>query len=320
MTIVRQDGRLGNSIALVIPAYNEELTIGDTIDSFLKQIPSATLVVVDNNSTDKTAQIAGAKILAVNNKGRVIREPRQGKAMALRKAFSEIVADFYVVVDADDTYPAEAVHEMISRCLDGADMVVGDRHSSGAYRDTNRRLFHGFGNGLVTWIINTLFRSRLRDIMSGYRVLSRKFVKNFPIMSSGFEIETEMTLHALDKRFMVEEIPVNYRVRGSENPSKLNTFSDGFRVLKAIFWIFKDFRPLIFFLSCALLFFIGGVASGFPVIAEFIVTRKILHIPLAILATGLMLFSIIFLTIGIVLDTVAEFQRFNYELKLLSDE
>jgi hypothetical protein len=139
-------------------------------------------------------------------------------------------------------------------------------------------------------------------------------------MSSGFEIETEMTLHALDKRFMVEEIPVNYRVRGSENPSKLNTFSDGFRVLKAIFWIFKDFRPLIFFLSCALLFFIGGVASGFPVIAEFIVTRKILHIPLAILATGLMLFSIIFLTIGIVLDTVAEFQRFNYELKLLSDE
>jgi glycosyltransferase involved in cell wall biosynthesis len=307
------------AIAVIIPAYNEEKTIAKTIAAFARQLPDAQLVIINNNSADNTVASAQAALAASGGRGVILHEPRQGKAMAMRTAFHAIHADFYVMVDADNTYPAEAVHELLQPALsEGVDMVVGDRHSSGAYSRQNKRKFHGFGNSLVTRIINLLFHSRLRDIMSGYRVLSRTFVKFFPILSSGFEIETEMTLHALDKRFLIREIPITYIEREQGSVSKLNTFSDGARILRTILRVCKDFRPLFFFGTLATLAFGGGVLAGLPVIIEFIRTRLIFHIPLTILATGLMIFALLFLTIGLILDTVAKFQRFNYELKILS--
>jgi glycosyltransferase involved in cell wall biosynthesis len=250
--------------------------------------------------------------------GTVISEKRQGKGMAVRKAFNEIDADYYVMVDADMTYDPEEVHTLLKPVVDGEqDMVVGDRHSSGMYKSENKRKFHNFGNSLVTKIINMLFKSSLVDILSGYRVFSRRFVKTFPITCAGFEIETEMTLHALDKRFQVKEIPVNYKDRPEGSFSKINTFSDGIRILRTIMWVFKDYRPLLFFGSLSLLFAVLGILMGLPVLYEYIEYKFIYRVPSAILATGLMIFSLLFFGIGLILDTVAKFQRFNYELHLL---
>ena len=309
-----------NRIALIIPAYNEEATVGDTIEGFFRQIPDLHIVVVDNNSSDRTSEKVRAKFKDLGCQGTLLFEKRQGKGMAVRKAFSEIDADYYIMVDADSTYPPEDVKRLLGFALEGGhDMVVGDRHSAGSYREQNKRRFHNFGNGLVTKIINLLFNNTLSDILSGYRIFSRKFVKNYPILSSGFEIETEMTLHGLDKRFSILEVPIQYFDRPEGSVSKLNTFRDGIRILRTICWIFKDYKPLLFFGTLALLFFLIGFFVGLPVIIEYIQSRYIYRVPSAVLATGLMIFALLFFAVGLILDTVEKFQRFNYELQLLKD-
>jgi glycosyltransferase involved in cell wall biosynthesis len=300
-----------NKIAVLIPCFNEEITIQKVIDDFKAQLPNADIYVYDNNSEDKTAQIAkeaGAKVKY---------EYRQGKGNVIRSMFRDIDADIYVMIDGDDTYPAEFVHDLIKPIIeDRADMVIGDRHSNGTYREENKRALHNFGNNLVKGLINKFFDANLKDIMSGYRVFNKKFVKTIPINSNGFEIETEMTLHALDKKFLLKEIPIEYRDRPDGSFSKLNTISDGFRVLKTIMWVFKDYKPLLFFSILSFIIFILAMLVGVPVILEFIDTSKISKTPSAILSVGLMLISIISLFSGFILDTIVKQHRENYELFL----
>ncbi|GMA60287.1 glycosyltransferase family 2 protein [Alicyclobacillus fastidiosus] len=297
-------------IAVLLPCYNEELTIGKVIADFQRELPDATIYVYDNNSKDKTAQIA-------REAGAVVRrEIRQGKGNVVRSMFRDIDADVYVMADGDDTYPAEFVHNLMQPVIDDeADMVIGDRHSDGSYGSENKRPFHNFGNHFVKGLINRLFRSGLRDIMTGYRVFNRRFAKTMPVKSEGFEIETEMTLHALDKRFRIVEIPIAYRDRPPGSESKLNTFSDGIRVLKTVFWIFKDYKPLAFFSIIALVLFILGLLVGIPVITEFFASGRIAKMPSAILAVGLMVLATNSLTCGFILDTIVRNHRDEYELR-----
>lgn len=298
-------------IAVLIPCYNEEQTIGKVIRDFLAELPEADIYVYDNNSTDSTASIA-------REFGAIVRkEVRQGKGNVIRSMFRDIDADIYVMVDGDDTYPAEFVHSLITPILQGeADMVIGDRHSNGSYGAENKRPLHNFGNQLVKTLINRLFNANLQDIMTGYRAFTRDFVKYTPISSAGFEVETEMTLHALDKRFTILEIPIEYRDRPEGSVSKLNTFSDGLRVLKTVFSIFKDFKPLSFFSWVAFICFIFGLLVGMPVIFEFLATHSIAKIPSAILAVGLMLLATISLTSGLILDTLVKQHKDMFQIML----
>lgn len=296
-------------IAILIPCYNEEQTIDKVVRDFLRELPDATVYVYDNNSRDKTADIARQAGATVK------RERRQGKGNVVRSMFRDIDADIYVMADGDDTYPAEFVHNLIQPVVDDeADMTIGDRHTDGSYGNQNKRPFHNLGNHMVKSLINRLFKSNLRDIMTGYRVFNRRFAKTMPVKSEGFEIETEMTLHALDKRFRVMEIPIAYRDRPPGSESKLNTVSDGARVLKAVFWIFKDYKPLAFFSIIALVFFILGLIVGIPVVTEFFATGRIAKMPSAILAVGLMVLSTNALTCGFILDTIVRNHRDEYEL------
>jgi hypothetical protein len=230
----------------------------------------------------------------------------------------EVDADVYVMVDADCTYSAADLEKVIGPVIAGeADMVIGDRRVSGDYERENTRAFHNFGNELVRQLINRLFNSRLNDILSGYRAFSRRFVKNFPILSAGFELETELTLHALDKRLRVQEVPVSYRDRPVGSVSKLNTFQDGLRVLGTIFSILRFTRPLFFFGLTAALLAVAGTAVGMLPVIEFLETRLIYHVPSAILATGLMICSLIAFAIALILDTFARQSRVSFELRLL---
>lgn len=232
--------------------------------------------------------------------------------------FYDIDADIYVMVDGDDTYPAEFVHQLIELVVQGrADMAIGDRLSNGTYKKENKRHFHEFGNNLVKKGINVLFKTNLKDIMTGYRVFNKKFVKNMPVMSPKFEIETEMSLYALDKKFIIEEIPIVYRDRPEGSESKLNTVSDGLKVIKTIIKMFKNYKPLQFFTLIALVIFILGLIVGIPVIVEFFKTQYITKVPSAVLATGLVILSVIIGQCGVILDTVVKQNRENYELNLL---
>lgn len=298
-------------IAILIPCYNEAISIAKVIRDFKKELPFANIYVYDNNSSDNTARIAR------ENGAIVKRESKQGKGNVIRSMFRDIEADIYVMVDGDDTYPPEAVHELIALIDTGeADMVIGDRHSSGAYHDENKRRFHSFGNQLVKRLINFLFATNLEDIMSGYRAFNREFVKHIPIHSSGFEIETEISMHALDKNFHLHEIPIAYRDRCDGSVSKLNTLSDGIKVLKTIFWLFKDYKPLAFFTLLSIIFFILSLLIGIPVVYEFMLTGFIDKIPSAILSVGLMLISIMALFAGFILDTIVKQHREHYEFYL----
>ncbi|MCL6454245.1 MAG: glycosyltransferase [Alicyclobacillus sp.] len=291
-------------VAVLIPCYNEAQTIEKVIRDFRSALPGAAIYVYDNNSTDGSARLAEACGALIR------RERRQGKGHVVRTMFREVDADLYVMVDGDDTYPADAVHQLLDPIACGdADMVVGDRLSNGSYGKENKRTFHGAGNRIVRWLINRLFRASLQDIMSGYRAFSRSFVENLAVMSEGFEIETEMTLNALDKQFRVLEVPIDYRDRPEGSFSKLNTVRDGMRVLKTVFWIFKDYKPLVFFGSLAALFFLLGLAVGLPPILEFIQTHYIWKVPSAILAVGFMMLSSISLTCGLILDTIVRHHR-----------
>ncbi|HSN61103.1 MAG TPA: glycosyltransferase family 2 protein, partial [Ferruginibacter sp.] len=306
-------------IVVVIPAYNEELTITSVIEAFHVQLPEAIICVVDNNSKDKTSANTlecFAKLSLQADKGILFKETRQGKGYAVKKAFYHLDADIFLMVDADLTYPAHLVHKLIAPVLDGtADMVIGDRHSHGNYVQQNNRKFHNFGNNLVKKLINILFNAHLHDILSGYRCFSKDFVKNYPILSKGFEIETEMTLHALGKDYRVLEIPIEYVERPPGSFSKLNTLSDGFKVIKTVGWIFKDYRPLAFFWFLSLVLFVFGIAIGTPVIIEFIRYKYVYRVPSAILSTGFIIIGFLSFTIGVILDTVVKIDKRNFEEK-----
>lgn len=306
-------------IAVILPAYNEEITIEATIKDFNQYLPEASIWVINNCSSDKTEEIALKTLASINCKGRVINESRPGKGNAVRRAFMAIEADVYVMADADLTYPAAQVKTLIEPILqEQADMVVGDRHSQGHYKAENKRALHGFGNRLVRNLVNRLFRADLADIMSGYRAFSRNFVKNYPILVEGFEIETDMTLYALDKRFRIIEIPINYKDRPAGSESKLNTISDGIKVLSTIGNILRYYRPLLFFGCLSCIFATLGVIAGVPVFDDWVRTRYIEHVPLAILATGLEIVAIVLLAIALILDSIAHQNKQEFEYKQLN--
>ncbi|MDR2977357.1 MAG: glycosyltransferase family 2 protein [Streptococcaceae bacterium] len=300
---------MSEKIAILIPAYNEEQTIAKVIADFKQELPEAEIFVYDNNSKDHTNQIAreaGAH---------VVFEPRQGKGNAVRSMFHEIDADYYVMVDADDTYPAAEVNKLLDPLRAGrADMTIGDRLSNGTYSNENKRAFHDLGNNLVKGLINNLYKGHYQDIMTGYRGFNRLFVKSFPVLSPGFEIETELSIHAMDKRFKLVEVPISYQDRPEGSESKLNTYSDGVKVLVTIFRLFKDYKPFRFFGVLALTFFIIGLLVGIPVLVEYAQIQYITHVPLAILAVGLMILAALFLISGLILDTIVRQSRMSYEL------
>jgi glycosyltransferase involved in cell wall biosynthesis len=302
-------------IAVLIPCYNEELTIEKVIKDFRKELPEADIYVYNNNSKDKTKEIA------IKNGAIVVDEYKQGKGNVVRSQFRDIEADIYVMVDGDDTYPAEFVHQLIEPVRNGqADMTIGDRLSNGTYQKENKRPFHEFGNNLVKKAINVLFDTKLKDIMTGYRVFNKRFVKNMPVLSPKFEIETEMSLYALDKKYIIKEIPIVYRDRPEGSSSKLNTVGDGIKVVKTIARMFKDYKPFKFFGLIALILFIIGLAIGIPVLVEFFKTAYITKVPSAILATGFMGLAAVSLQCGIVLDTITRQHKEDYELNLLRYE
>ncbi len=301
-----------DKIAVLIPCYNEEITIEKVIKDFQKELPEADIYVYNNNSKDRTAEIAKQCGAIVRN------EYQQGKGNVVRRMFREIEADIYVMVDGDDTYPAEEVHKLIAPIVNKeADMVIGDRLTNGTYKNENKRPFHEFGNQIVKNSINKLFKTDLKDIMTGYRVFNKIFVKNMPVMSAKFEIETEMTLHALDKKFIIKEIPIVYRDRPKGSFSKLNTITDGIKVLKTIIKMLKDFKPRQFFWTISIIIAILGLLIGIPVIVEFVQTGYITKVPSSILATGIMTFALITAQCGVILDTVVKQNREKYELNLL---
>ena len=306
-------------LAIVLPAYNEAITIRGTIENFHAAAPDAAIYVVDNNSSDATRSIASQVFSENRIKGGVIAEPRQGKGNAVRRAFLDIDADVYVLADADLTYPAERIHDLVKPVIEGeADMVVGDRRSGGHYASGNKRRFHNFGNSMVQTLVNRLFHSRLVDIMSGYRALSRAFVKTYPILVEGFQIETDMTLHALHQRMRVKEIEIEYRDRPAGSVSKLNTLSDGARVVSTIAQILRFYRPLAFFTALSALFAIAGFLVAIPVFSDWLDTGYIEHVPSAVLAAALEIVAFSLLGVGLVLDSVAYHERRKSELHYLS--
>lgn len=300
-----------NKIAVLIPCYNESKTIAKVINDFKKALPEATIYVYDNNSTDGTDKIA-------KQAGAIVKyEHRQGKGNVIRTMFKEIEADCYLMIDGDDTYPSNKAKEMANYVLkDHVDMVIGDRLSS-TYFEENKRLFHNFGNKLVRGLINTLFKSDVRDIMTGYRAFSYDFVKTFPVLSKGFEIETEMTIHALDKNYYIKEIPVEYRDRPEGSESKLNTISDGLKVLKTIGRLFKEYKPMIFFGIIGLLFFMISLGFGIPVFIDYFKTKLVKRFPTLIFAGFMLMISVMSFTCGIILEVVVKKHRQLYELFLI---
>lgn len=308
-------------IAVILPAYNEELTIRAAILAFHKMLPEAAIWVVNNRSTDTTELIAEATLAELGCAGGLLNEYRQGKGNAVRRAFLEVDADVYILSDADLTYPAERVKELMEPVIEGrADMVVGDRHSDGHYALENKRALHEFGNHLVRNLVNRLFSADLQDIMSGYRVFNRRFIKNYPILVEGFEIETDMTLHALDKRFRIIEIPIAYLDRPEGSVSKLNTFSDGTKVIFIIAQILRYYRPLLFFGGISAILFSFGLFAGYPVIVDWLVYSYVYHVPLAVLAAGLEISAIMAIGIGLILDSITHQNKMLFERTLLAEK
>ena len=299
-------------IAVLIPCYNESKTIEKVIKDYQKAMPEAEIYVYDNNSSDGTDKIA-------KKAGAIVKyEHRQGKGNVIRTMFKEIDADCYLMIDGDDTYPAENAREMCNYVLeDNVDMVIGDRLSS-TYFEENKRPFHNTGNKLVRGLINSLFKSNVRDIMTGYRAFSYDFVKTFPVLSKGFEIETEMTIHALDKNMQLKEIPIEYRDRPEGSVSKLNTFSDGFKVLKTIGRLFKEYKPTIFFGLIGLLFLLISLGFGIPVFVDYFKTGLVERFPTLIFSGFMLMISILSFVCGIILEVVVKKHRQLFELILIN--
>ena len=299
-----------DKIAVLVPCYNEEKTIGKVVRDAKRVLPEAVVYVYDNNSTDRTAQIAA-------DEGAVVRhEYQQGKGNVIRRMFQEIDAACYIMVDGDDTYPMEDAPEMVRLVLSrNADMVVGDRLSS-TYFEENKRPFHNLGNSMVRSAINLLFKSDIRDIMTGYRAFSYRFVKTFPVLSRGFEIETEMTIHAVYNNMQVENVVIAYRDRPEGSESKLNTYSDGFRVLRMIFRMFRQYRPFAFFGLLALILSVLAVAFFIPVGIEYVKTGLVLKFPTLIVCGFAALAAIQSFFAGLILHNLGMKDRRDFEFRL----
>ena len=297
-------------IAILIPCYNEAKTIEKVVKDYKKALPEADIYVYDNNSTDKTDEIA-------RKAGAIVKyEYRQGKGNVIRTMFREIEADCYLMIDGDDTYPAENAREMCDYVLSGkADMVIGDRLSS-TYFTENKRPFHNLGNKMVRFLINKIFKNNIKDIMTGYRAFSYDFVKGFPVLSKGFEIETEMTIHAVDKNYKIVEIPVTYRDRPEGSVSKLNTYSDGFKVLKTIATLFKEYKPSFFFNIFAFIFLVASMILGIPVIIEYFDIGEVPKFPSLIVSCIFLVMSMLLWITGVILQVIVKKEKQNYELYL----
>ena len=304
-----------DKIAVLIPCYNEEKTIAKVVSDVKKFLPQAVTYVYDNNSTDRTVELA-------TEAGAIVRyEYAQGKGNVIRRMFREIDAECYLMIDGDDTYPLDCAQEMVDRVLQHqADMVVGDRLSS-TYFTENKRPFHNFGNSLMRAGINSLFHANIKDIMTGYRAFSYEFVKTFPVFSKGFEIETEMTIHAIDKNMQVENVVIEYRDRPEGSESKLNTYADGFKVLKTIVKMFKNYKPLEFFSLIAAVLFVVGMVFFIPVLVHFLEVGTVEKIPTLIVSGFVILTAIICWFSGIILSTLVNQhkQDFEYQTQMVTN-
>ncbi|MCR5354787.1 MAG: glycosyltransferase family 2 protein [Lachnospiraceae bacterium] len=299
-----------DKIAVLIPCYNEAQTIEKVVTDFKRTLPEAVIYVYDNNSTDNTAEIAAAA-------GAVVRhEYQQGKGNVIRRMFRDIDAQCYLMVDGDDTYPAEFAPEMAAKVLEkNVDMVVGDRLSS-TYFQENKRPFHNFGNSLVRWSINKLFHNDIKDIMTGYRAFSYQFVKTFPVLSQGFEIETEMTIHASDKNMFMENVVIEYRDRPEGSESKLNTYSDGMKVLLTIAGLFRNYKPMAFFGAISLILAVLGIGFMIPVLMDYARTGLVDRFPTLIVCGFVLMTAIISFFSGMILQTIAHKNRQDFEMEL----
>lgn len=290
------------NVAVLLPCYNEEITIGNVIRDFRSTLPDAAVYVYDNNSTDHTAEIA-------EQEGAIVRkEPRQGKGNVIRAMFEDIDADVYIMADGDDTYPADAAHAMVEKILEGYDMVIGDRLSS-TYFQENKRPFHNFGNRLVRGSINTLFGAYVTDIMTGYRAFSFTFAKTYPVLSRGFEVETEMTIHSLNNNLRLYEMPIQYRDRPEGSVSKLDTVGDGIKVMSTIFRMIREYKPLPFFGGFGLLLGIIGLILTISVGIDFMHTGIVARFPTLIGAVMLIIVGLLLIVTGIILDAIAKNDR-----------
>ncbi len=300
-----------DKIAVLIPCYNEGKTIKKVVEDWKAQLPEAVIYVYDNNSTDDTAAAAQAA-------GAVVRkEYQQGKGNVIRRMFREIDAQAYVMVDGDDTYPSEFGRQMVNSVLEkGADMVVGDRLSS-TYFTENKRPFHNFGNSLVRKSVNVLFQSDIKDIMTGYRAFGYNFVKTFPVLSKGFEIETEMSIHAVDKNMLVENVVIEYRDRPEGSESKLNTYSDGFKVLKTISRMFRTYKPMAFFSLLALFLCVISTIFLTPVLITYFQTGLVPNFPTLIVCCFVYLAAIISFFSGLLLSSFVQKSRQDFEMNLI---
>lgn len=298
-------------IAVLIPCYNESKTIEKVVKDFKRTLPEAVIYVYDNNSNDGTGEIA-------KKAGAVVRyEYQQGKGNVIRRMFRDINAECYVMVDGDDTYPADHAREMTDKILyHCADMVVGDRLSSTYFKE-NKRPFHNLGNTLVRFSINRLFKSNIKDIMTGYRAFSYQFVKTFPVLSRGFEIETEMSIHAIDKNLFVENVIIDYKDRPEGSESKLNTYSDGIKVLWTIFRLYRIYKPIQFFSLLAFVLALLSMLFFLPILSEFLRTGLVYRIPTLVVCGFTMLSAIISLFAGLILANIQQKDRRDFELELL---
>ena len=303
-----------DKIAVLIPCYNESKTIVKVVEDWKKELPEATIYVYDNNSNDNTAEIAKAA-------GAIVRhEYQQGKGNVIRRMFREIDAEAYIMIDGDDTYPAEFGREMVDKVLDRkVDMVVGDRLSS-TYFTENKRPFHNFGNTLVRKSINLLFKNDIKDIMTGYRAFSYNFVKTFPVLSKGFEIETEMSIHAVDKNMLVENVVIDYRDRPDGSESKLNTYSDGLKVLKTIARLYRTYKPLNYFSILSLFLIILSTVFMCPVLNVYFETGEVPNFPTLIVCCFVYLSAIISFFVGLLLSNSVQKNRQDFEMNLIQCE
>lgn len=297
-------------IAVLIPCYNEEKTIKKVVEDWKKELPEASIYVYNNNSSDRTVEIAREAGAIVRN------EYQQGKGNVIRRMFREIDAQCYIMIDGDDTYPAEFGREMAEKVLEKkVDMVVGDRLSS-TYFEENKRPFHNFGNSLVRGTINRLFKSNIRDIMTGYRAFSYQFVKTFPVLSKGFEIETEMSIHAVDKNMFVENIIIDYRDRPEGSESKLSTYTDGAKVLKTIMGLYKNYKPMNFFGMVSLILLVIALIMFIPVLTVYVKTGLVPNFPTLIVSGFITIAALQSFFAGLILSTIVQKDRQLFEYKL----
>lgn len=299
-----------DKIAVLIPCYNESKTIKKVVEDFKKALPEATIYVYDNNSKDGTDQVA-------REAGAIVRyERKQGKGNVIRTMFREIDAECYIMTDGDDTYPAEYARELCNAVLErNADMVIGDRLSS-TYFTENKRPFHNVGNVMVRTLINMIYKSNIRDVMTGYRAFSYEFVKTFPILSKGFEIETEMTIHTLDKNMGIENVIIEYRDRPEGSESKLNTYTDGFKVIKTIVKLYKNYKPLSFFTWLSIFLGLIGIAFLVPVLVDYVQTGLVPKMPSFVASVFFFMSSLQSFFGGLILQTIVNKSKQDFEIKL----